>query len=354
MSLPEPTKSTWRTSNGTGDARRPPGLSVWGAALLAVLVAFTLTLVPGTAGGVGARSTKPVVKVGLVAPFEGLLRWEGYRLLWAVKLALQEANAQGAVPGRALMLVALDDSDDPARAARVARQMAADPAVVAVIGHFSADTTAAAWPEYRAAGMPLVALVPPLSEARDSVPAYFLAPGPAPGIPVSGPPEASPLAADDETEAWKLLSSSLGPVGPHWLEPDMCHLTAARLLADLPTSVGCGALAAPDAARWPEFAQAYHAFSGTWPTVRAGLAYDATWAVVRALAQAVQNSRAGSSLRSQVGIALADMSFLGVTGQVSFDARGHRLAPLGEAWQLVPQVQPWGSERPHGYGVAGP
>ncbi|MBC7223552.1 MAG: ABC transporter substrate-binding protein [Anaerolineae bacterium] len=354
MSLPKPTKSTWRTSNGTGDDRRPPGLRVWGAALLALLAAFVLTRVPGTVGGVGAQSTKPVVKVGRVAPFEGLLRWEGYRLLWAVKLALQEANAQGAVPGRALMLVALDDTDDPARAARVARQMAADPAVVAVIGHFSADTTAAAWPAYQAAGMPLVALVaPPSGETLAGAPAYFLAPGPAAGVPTSGPPEASSVAADDEAEVWKVLSSSPG-AGPQWLGPDLCHLTAARLLAGFPRAVGCGALAAPDAARWPDFAQAYRAFSGTWPTVRAGLAYDGAWAVVRALARAVQDGHAGSDLRSRFGSALASVSFPGVTGQVAFDGKGHRLGPPGEAWQLVPQVQPWGGERPQGYGVAGP
>lgn len=49
-----------------------------------------------------------------------------------------------------------DDNDDPQRAVALAARFAADPAVVAVIGHTSSTCTAAAYPVYRAAGIPIV------------------------------------------------------------------------------------------------------------------------------------------------------------------------------------------------------
>lgn len=55
-------------------------------------------------------STRPVVKIGLIAPFEELCRDDGYEVLNAVKLAVQERNAAGGVAGRDVALVALNDN----------------------------------------------------------------------------------------------------------------------------------------------------------------------------------------------------------------------------------------------------
>ncbi len=49
-----------------------------------------------------------------------------------------------------------DDNEDPQRALDLAMRFAADPAVVAVIGHTSSTCTAAAHPVYQAAGIPVV------------------------------------------------------------------------------------------------------------------------------------------------------------------------------------------------------
>lgn len=49
-----------------------------------------------------------------------------------------------------------DDNEDPQRALTLAKRFAADPAVVAVVGHTSSTCTAAAYPVYRAAGIPVV------------------------------------------------------------------------------------------------------------------------------------------------------------------------------------------------------
>ena len=88
-------------------------------------------------------TVRPTVKIGLVAPFEGRYRYVGYDVIYAVRLALREANAAGGVGGYSVELVAYDDRADPALAVEQARKLAADPAVVVAVGHFHEGTTAA-------------------------------------------------------------------------------------------------------------------------------------------------------------------------------------------------------------------
>lgn len=105
-----------------------------------------------------AASTQPIVKIGLVAPFEGRYRAIGYEAIYAARLAIREINAQGGLNGRRVELVALDDRGEPAQAIEAARQLALDPQVIAVIGHLRPDTTVAAQAVYCAAGLPNLAV----------------------------------------------------------------------------------------------------------------------------------------------------------------------------------------------------
>ncbi len=102
-------------------------------------------------------AVRPTVKIGLVAPFEGRYRYVGYDVIYAVRLALREANAAGGVGGYNVELAAYDDGGDPAMAVEQARKLAVDPQVVAAIGHFREQATAAALDAYAEAGIPLVA-----------------------------------------------------------------------------------------------------------------------------------------------------------------------------------------------------
>jgi len=102
-------------------------------------------------------SVRPTVKIGLVAPFEGGWRYVGYDVIYAVRLALREANAAGGVGGYSVELVAYDDGADPAMAVEQVRKLSADREVVAAIGHFREETTGAASSVYVEAGIPLVA-----------------------------------------------------------------------------------------------------------------------------------------------------------------------------------------------------
>lgn len=101
-------------------------------------------------------STQPVVKIGLVAPFEGLYRDLGYEALYAVKLAVRERNEAGGVGGHMVELVALDDGNDPTQAPLQARKLMIDPDVMGVIGHFSDETALAAVDAYHRAGLALI------------------------------------------------------------------------------------------------------------------------------------------------------------------------------------------------------
>lgn len=109
-------------------------------------------------------STRPTLKIGLIAPFEGVHRSLGYEVLGAVRLAVQQQNAAGGVAGYGIELAALNDDGVPATAARQVAALAADPGVVAIIGPWQMETAQAAAPALQAAG--LAAIIPaPLPDA---------------------------------------------------------------------------------------------------------------------------------------------------------------------------------------------
>ncbi len=114
------------------------------------------------------RSTAPVLKFGLIAPFEGRYRPIGYDAIYAARLAVRERNASGGVGRYRVELVAYDDGGDAQAAMERARQLALDPQVMAVIGHFRVDTTRVAWDFYAREALPLIAPVIPADALPDS------------------------------------------------------------------------------------------------------------------------------------------------------------------------------------------
>jgi ABC-type branched-subunit amino acid transport system substrate-binding protein len=105
-----------------------------------------------------AASTQPVVKIGLVAPFEGRYRSLGYEAIYAARLAIREINARGGINGRRIELVALDDRGEPEKAITAARQLVLDPQAVAVVGNLRPASTDAAMKIYCEAGLPVIAI----------------------------------------------------------------------------------------------------------------------------------------------------------------------------------------------------
>ena len=128
------------------------GVSLWAAAGLAGCL-------PGT---------RPVIKVALVAPFEGAHRQIAYEAIAAARLAVRELNVAGISGGCAVELLALDDSGDPLEAVRQAQKVLLDPQVVAVIGHWLPATTAAAAPIYARVGLQLLSTEQPDTTPPDA------------------------------------------------------------------------------------------------------------------------------------------------------------------------------------------
>jgi len=106
-------------------------------------VIICLLALSGCASGFSLLShygTRPLVKIGLAAPFEGLDRPLGYEALSGVKLALAERNAAGGVGGYIVELVALNDFGESQEAYLQAREFAADPDVLGVVTGWSDET----------------------------------------------------------------------------------------------------------------------------------------------------------------------------------------------------------------------
>ena len=121
----------------------------------------------------GCQKTDPVVKIGLVAPFEGRHRPIGYDVIYSARLAVREINAAGGIDGHRVALVALDDGGDPQLARDAARSLTIDPNVVAVIGHWLPETTDAAAPVYMEARLPLIAVLSAENDAANEISAEF-------------------------------------------------------------------------------------------------------------------------------------------------------------------------------------
>lgn len=116
-------------------------------ALLAVLIALA-----------ACSRVDPVVKVGLVAPFEGRHRAIGYDAIYSARLAVREINAAGGIDGSRVALIALDDGGSPDLARQTAAALALDPGVVAVVGHGLPETTQASETIYAEDHLPFLAL----------------------------------------------------------------------------------------------------------------------------------------------------------------------------------------------------
>ena len=329
-------------------------------------------------------STKPIVKVGLVAPFEGLHRPLGYKVLYAVKLAIRERNASGGVAGYMVELVALNDDNEPAVAAQRAREMAVDPDVVGVIGHFSSPTTLTALEEYRRAGLALVTSAAAANAVTDSgYPNVYRLCARNDRLGQEAARYAAELGAErlailrgkaDLAEAFVLTATSLGATvvsdvgadqvdwavqiaaqdpdlgfftgdveagsglivqvrqkgvdapfmgGGDWGSPKLMQIGGATAEGTLYVT---SAPALEEIGGADEFVASYEALAGQPPGPQAIMAYDATGVLLEAISRAIVAE--GKPSRAAVTAQLAKIYFEGLIGPIAFDARGDRLDPV--------------------------
>jgi ABC-type branched-subunit amino acid transport system substrate-binding protein len=263
---------------------------------------------------------RPTVKIGLVAPFEGRYRDVGYEVIYAVRLAVREANLAGG-SGYSVALQAFDDGGDPAQALEQARKLAADPDVVAVLGHWLDATTLAAAPAYAEAGIPMLATTSgPLQAGAwrwwTTAEAEAMA---APDGALACPPPCDDLenlewlrAARDEAPGRPVYGPAL------WGQPQFLALAGplaegAYFVAPAPY---------PAESRDPSFAERYVELSnGVTPRAYAVLAYDGA----RLLVAAIERSLAEGHGATRAGVfqALPVVRLDGLSGELGFDAAGN-------------------------------
>src|SRR5213080_3924733 len=90
----------------------------------------------------------------------------GASMLRAAQLAVNQINAKRGIRGRKLELRVVDDSGNEDAAVRVAEQLYADPAIVAVVGHVSSGTSLAAARVYAGGATP-TAMISPSASSPD-------------------------------------------------------------------------------------------------------------------------------------------------------------------------------------------
>ncbi len=222
-------------------------------------------------------STAPVVKIGLVAPFEGRYRAIGYEAIYAARLAIREINTTGGVNGVRVELIALDDGGGRDTAIEQARKLAFDPQVIAVVGHYRPDTTGAAIDVYCAERLTLLAVE---TDRSDGCPSVF----------TLIPPIAESVSTDP-------TSFTFVATVPH--------------PADIPGA--------------SSFVDAYNAIpiDGTRAGPIALQTYDAMYLLFDALARNIQV--AGTPSPEEMARALAESDFTGLGGRYQFDAGGSRV-----------------------------
>jgi branched-chain amino acid transport system substrate-binding protein len=119
-----------------------------------LLLALVLVLMLIFTAGCGSSDDSKEIKIGYAGPMTGDNALWGQSALKAAQIAVDEANANGGINGKKLVIVAGDDKGDPKEAASVAQKFVSDPNIVAVLGHVFSTCELTAGPIYQSAGMP--------------------------------------------------------------------------------------------------------------------------------------------------------------------------------------------------------
>jgi branched-chain amino acid transport system substrate-binding protein len=130
---------------------RAPASPRCGRSYIAIALTVVLALAAAGCGSddnndSGSSGSERVVKIGVIAPIDAGLTSFGRGIRNSVQLAVDEANARAAIQGWRIDVEARDDSSDPATGKAAAEALAADPAVIGVVGTYNSGVAAEAAP----------------------------------------------------------------------------------------------------------------------------------------------------------------------------------------------------------------
>lgn len=116
------------------------------------VILISCILLSCTSGGdTSKRRNQGPVYIAIVAPFSGPLSEFGRSMLRGGRMRMEEGRDQILINGRAAKLIALDDRGEAEQAIRLAKDIAGNQSIVAVIGHVTTGCTLSAIPVYNAA-----------------------------------------------------------------------------------------------------------------------------------------------------------------------------------------------------------
>jgi branched-chain amino acid transport system substrate-binding protein len=319
-----------------------------------------------------ANNAPPTIKIGLIAPFEGLYRSTGYEVLFAVKIALRERNQAQGLQGYRVELVALNDFNDPDEAARQAKILITDPDILGVVGHFTSASTLAALPVYQEAGLAMVIpwSVPASSFQQDAqgvvtvaatdeeMIARLEAVGHEQGLDrlftitgmdiktIPDEVQALQLATDAVTAGNILLTlEELNHSLPLFGQVEAGNLQLVQVAGEKANGFTfvSPAPAAADLSGHETFSEAYQSLAGLPPSPRAILAYDATNVLLDSIEQAMIMDKRWFNQkpdRAAVSAVITTVQRPGVSGQIEFDSTGRRLDAPVWVYQISQAIYP--------------
>ncbi len=140
----------------TGRARWGSGRTRATGLLTAAVVAAALALA-GCSGSGAANgdcdTSEGTLAVGLIAPLSGPLANIGLGMRDSADLAVRQADERCAIPGYRLELQSRDDKGDPPTGAAAARELAANPDLIGVVGTYNSSTAQTVQPVLGDAGI---------------------------------------------------------------------------------------------------------------------------------------------------------------------------------------------------------
>jgi branched-chain amino acid transport system substrate-binding protein len=118
-------------------------------------------------------NSRRAVKIAVIAPLSGSEERIGQSILNGVTLYADQVNKGDGVAGHRIEVLAIDDGNDPAKAARAAEQAARDPDVITVLGHYSGAAAEAASRVYERQRVPAISFAGALETPETSQPWMF-------------------------------------------------------------------------------------------------------------------------------------------------------------------------------------
>jgi branched-chain amino acid transport system substrate-binding protein len=122
-------------------------------ALLFVAFVLIFSALSGCQGGfISPGGGEQTIKIGLQGPMTGDYAYEGKGFEQAVRMLVDQTNANGGIEGKKVELIVEDDAGDPTQSALVAQRLV-DAKVTAVIGAYNSTATEPASEIYNEAGI---------------------------------------------------------------------------------------------------------------------------------------------------------------------------------------------------------